>query len=57
MASEKNQSIRLNALDIARDTLKRGVTTREGVTLVDAGEYTTEDLIAEAKKIEAYLNE
>ena len=56
MASNKDKLTRLRALKVAENALKSKIVTRQGVSLGGLGEYSAEELVAEAKIIEAYIN-
>lgn len=56
MASTKTQRTRLRALAVAQAALKSLPVTQQGVSFVNSGPYTVDELLVEAKKVEAYLN-
>lgn len=56
MSSNNTQITRLRALDVARSALKSKTVSQQGVTFANSGSYTVDELLEEAKKVEAYLN-
>ncbi|UDL16412.1 hypothetical protein SEA_ZOOMAN_171 [Microbacterium phage Zooman] len=56
MSSRKTQDTRLRALAVARAAFQSQTVTQQGVTFANSGPYTVDQLLVEAKKVEAYLN-
>lgn len=56
MASNNTQITRLHAISVAQKALKSPTVTRQGMAIRNGGEYTVDELIEAASKVEAYLN-